>query len=299
MKTPRLGRGEGRRYLLRPHSNFIAYQQKGYLKIMRIITLLNEKGGVGKSTMSVNLACGLADKGYRVLIIDTDEQGHVAAMLGLAEEPCFFQLMEMNAPWRDVLRQVAPEHYQSPGPLVHESRLIALPSDLRTRALPFTMQPNSNLLRNRLRQLEHVFDFVIIDTSPAASLMHLLIYRAMDYVIFPTKPEALSFDGLLKSLDHLEQANQDRRERGEREIRILGILPTMYRANTIEHETNMALLRNHYGDLVWDPIHERILVAEAAAQQRSVFGYAPGTPAAQECWQFIERVEREAVHEQA
>lgn len=257
---------------------------------MKVVTCITEKGGVGKTTLAVNLAGGLAQKGYKVLLIDSDEQGHVAKYLGLKKEPGFFDLMQRNAPWRDVLRIVPSERYQLPGRSI-ESTLYLLPGDITTRALPYTMQPNSKLLRTRLSQLEHYIDFAVIDTGPAASLLHILIYRATQYVICPTVLEELSFDGLQMALMHIEQANEDRRDRREQPIQVLGIVPTMTRDHTAEHKLGIDQLRNAYGDLVWDSIRERILWAEACGNHRTVFGYGPGSEAASDCWNFIERVE--------
>lgn len=266
---------------------------------MKVITCITEKGGVGKTSLAVNLAGGLAQKGHKVLLVDTDEQGHVAGYLNLPKESGFFDLMQKNASWKSVLRVCPSERYQLPGRSL-ESTLYVLPSDATTRALPYTMQPNSKLLRTRLAQLEHHIDFVVIDTGPAASLMHILIYRATQYVICPTLLEELSFDGLRMALEHIDQANEDRRDRRELPICVLGIVPTMTRDHTAEHRFGIDQLRERYGDLVWQPMRNRILWAEACGHHRTVFGYGPGSDAAQDCWNFIERVEAEVMqHEPA
>lgn len=256
---------------------------------MKIITLLNEKGGVGKTTLATTLAAGLAIKGYRTLLVDTDEQGHASLGFGEINEPGFFELLQRGAPWANVMRQIPQERYQEPGFMI-EPRLFLLPGNIETRALPYLVRPDSGLLLKRLRQLEK-FDVVVIDTAPAASLLHLLIYMATDYVIYPTRLEYLSFDGLAKSIDHLAQANAEREQRRVPLIQVMGIVPTMTRMNTLEHQENLESLRDHYDDLVWPCIGQKTIWTEATGRQVSIFNYAPTSDEAKDAWRFVQKVE--------
>jgi len=263
---------------------------------MKTIVCINEKGGVGKTTVAVTTAAGLAARGYRVLLLDTDEQGHVATSLGLDKEPGLFNLLEMRVGWRDVMRQVKPEQFMKPGSALMSAKgtLLIVPGDTRTRALPFTMRPDAMVLNERLQQLEGVMDFVIIDTAPAASLIHLLIYSAADYAIYPTKTEYLSFDGLIEALSHLDGANSVRQGKGLPPIKVTGIIPNMFRKATLEHRENLKMLQTHYGDLVWTPIAERAVWTEALSSVSGytpVYAHAPGSEAAREAWEIVDRVE--------
>jgi cellulose biosynthesis protein BcsQ len=100
-------------------------------------------------------------------------------------------------------------------------------------------------------------------TSPTPSLLHGSIYLATDYIIYPTKCEYLSFDGLVESIKHREAAQAHRDKWNLGPIEVLGIVPTMYRNQTIEHSENLKELRQQFGDLVWPPIHQRTIWAEA------------------------------------
>lgn len=264
---------------------------------MKIITLLNEKGGVGKTTLATTLAAGLAIKGYRTLLLDTDEQGNSSVALGGVSEPGFFELLVRNAQWATWLRQLPQERYQEPGALI-EPRLFLLPGNVDTRAIPYTVDPDSKRLKKRLAQMESVFDVVVIDTAPAASLLHLLIYMATDYVIYPTRLEYLSMAGLAKSIDHLAQANGEREERRAPLIRVMGIVPTMVRANTIEHQAQMDFLREAHDDLVWPSMRQGTLWAEASGRQCSIFNYVPHSAEATEAWRFVNKVEEVLKSEQ-
>ncbi|MBL8165570.1 MAG: ParA family protein [Anaerolineae bacterium] len=275
---------------------------------MKTIVCINEKGGVGKTTVAVTAAAGLAARGYRVLLIDTDEQGHVATSLGLEKAPGLFNLLEMQVSWRDVCLQIKPEQFMQPGRALMSSTgtLLIVPSDTRTRALPFTMRPDAMVLNQRLQQLASALDFVIIDTAPAASLIHLLIYSAADYAIYPTKTEYLSFDGLIEALSHLEGANSVRQGKGLPAVQVAGIIPNMFRKATLEHRENLKMLQEHYGDLVWQPVAERAVWTEALSSVSGytpVYAHAPGSEAAREAWEIVNRIEMlvmgEVKHEQS
>ncbi len=261
---------------------------------MKVIGILNEKGGVGKTTLSTTLACGLAAKNKRVVLVDTGEQGHVAVALGLAKEPGFFELMQRNRIWADVLRPIPAEKFMPPGSRLRDSgRLHIVPSDIETRALPLIMRPEGMQLRKRIEQIADVVDYVVIDTDPAAGLLHLLIYTAVDYMIYPTKTEELSFDGLKEALAHMEGANYMRAGHRLPNVEVLGIVPTMFRMASAEHKANRKALENHFGALVWEPIAERTLWAEALAGASNftpVYAHAPNTPAAKDAWTFINHV---------
>lgn len=263
-------------------------------KQTKVIGILTEKGGVGKTTLSVTLGCGLAALGNRVIIVDTGEQGHVMVALGGRKMPGFFELMQRNKSWADTLIPIAPEKFLQPGRWVREGgSLMVLPSDIETRALPLIMRPEQMTLRKRIEQLQGHVDYVIIDTDPAAGLLHLLIYAAVDYMIYPTKVEELSFDGLMEALAHLDGANYTRMGNRLPPVDILGIVPTMFRGVALEHKTNLKYLQDEFGGKVWQPIAERAVWTEALAGASGyvpVYAHAPGSLAAKEAWNFINRV---------
>ncbi len=256
---------------------------------MKIITLLNEKGGVGKTTLAVHLAAGLAIKGWRVLLVDADAQGHATISLGLREEPGLYDLLVREAKFQDVLRVVPPQQYQLPDqpPRGH---LIVLPGNKETRHIATSISDAMAVLR-RFRQLDRLIDVVVFDTSPTPSLLHGSIYLATNGIIYPTKCEFLSFDGLAKSLGRREETQPLRDQWHLGDLEVLGIVPTMFRNQTLEHEENLRKLRERFGDLVWDPIIQRTIWAEAAAMRQPVFSFAPESKASAEAWYLVDRVE--------
>jgi len=265
---------------------------------MRSITLLNEKGGVGKSTLATTIAAGLALKGHRVVMIDADAQANATIAFGLQKEPGFYDLVVRNAQWRDILRVVPPERYAIPDEVSQVSgQLMVVPSNLETRAIALNISDAFAVL-NRVQQLRQAVDFVVIDTAPTPSLLHASIYMTTDWILYPTRCETWSFDGLKESLSHREQFNPVRQQHQLPPVNIAGIVPTMYKKKTLEHRENLERLQQAFGDLVWSPIEDRTLWAEAASARRPVFSFAPETKAAREAWEIVNRVEA-ILHEPA
>src|SRR5262245_35860301 len=256
---------------------------------MKIITLLNEKGGVGKTTLATHIAAGLAVKGQRVVLVDADPQGHATVALGLQKEPGLYDLLVRDAPFKSVLRFIPPKAYQV-GAQPPGGQLFVIPSNVESRNIANSIS-DSFAVSERFHELAETIDVVIFDTSPTPSLLHGSIYIATDAVLYPTTCEYLSFDGLVESIKHRGNAESYRKQWGLHEIQVLGIVPTMYRTKTLEHAENLRQLQQQFGSLVWEPIPQRTIWAEAAAIRRPVFSFAPDTKAAEDAWTLIRRVQ--------
>lgn len=262
---------------------------------MKIIAVTNEKGGTGKSTISVHLTAGLAIRGHRVLLIDSDPQGHATVAFGGKKEPGLYELLVRDAPFKDVLRLVNKKSYESPTEPA-KGELYLIPSNIETRVIPM-MISDALKIHKRLRQLEDMIDIVVFDTAPTPSLLHASIYLAADYILYPTTCEYLSFDGLVESLAHRQAAQPMRQQYGLDTLDVLGIVPTMFRSGTLEHSENLNALRQQFGELVWRPIPQRTIWAEASSRHQAVFALAPDSKAAQDAWYIVDRAEETMFHD--
>ena len=245
---------------------------------MKVVTLSNEKGGIGKTMMSMHLAAGLAVKGFRVVIIDADAQAHSTAGFGLDHAPGFFRLLVENEQWGHWLKVLPPEIYEPP----HEPSkglLAILPGNSLTRLVQHEIT-DAYALQKRIAELEGKVDIVIIDTSPTPSLLHGAIYLATDAIIYPTICETFSIQSLVQTMNNVNGAPG-------KEIKTLGIVPNMFRGRTVEHSENLAELRKMYGKAVWKPIGLRVTWAEANTMRRTVFSVAPDSLAAKEAWTMV------------
>ena len=245
---------------------------------MIVITIGNEKGGVGKTTTATTLAAGLAHRGRRVLLIDADAQGHATRALGLNKEPALYNWLVRDASYHEVLRPVPPERYDGNA----STRFYIVPSNVETRNIANSIS-DAYAVVDALEPLAQVFDFALIDTSPTPSLLHGAIYLATDYMVFPTLCEYWAFDGLAESMNHLKSVSH------VHQVRTAGIVPFRVRLQTLEHSENLERLRGQFGNLVWDPIPDSIVWAEAAAFQLPVFVHAPDHSAAHMAWRMVDR----------
>jgi chromosome partitioning protein len=253
---------------------------------MKIITLLNEKGGVGKTTLSTHIAAGLALRGQRVILVDADPQGHATVALGLTKEPMLHDLLVRDLPFQQALRRVDTEVYAPPEEKV-TGELLLVPSDASTRVIPL-MTSDVMVVRERFQELEDVIDVVVFDTAPTPSLLHGSIYMATDSIIYPTKCEFLSFDGLVESLRHKDEASKTRRNMGLSEVKVGGIIPMMYRSGTQADDYGINMLRERFGKLVWPAITLRTVWNQASFARRTLFSFAPETKAAAEAWRTVD-----------
>lgn len=256
---------------------------------MKILTLLNEKGGVGKTTLATHIATGLAIRGLTVVLVDADPQGHATMAVGLRRAPGLYNLLIREDSFKDVLQRIPPEHYGIPGQPV-TGELYVVPSNLETRAIPM-MTSDGLIVLKRFRELENVADVVVFDTSPTPSLLHAAIYMATHYIVYPTECEYLSLDGLVQSLSHKDQVQPTRQQWGLSNIEVMGIVPMKFRAKTILHKRNLQSMKQRFGEKVWPAVALRTIWGEASLMRRPVFHLAPDSLASADAWKIVRRVE--------
>lgn len=259
---------------------------------MKVITLLNEKGGVAKTTLAVHLAQGLACGGQRVMLIDADPQGHSTMRCGLQKAPGFYDLMVREAEWQSVSHVVPPEKYGVPGERLPQGTLWVVRGNVETRNIANSIS-DSLQFADRLEELRDggSVDVVVIDTSPTPSLLHGAIYTATDYVVYPTKLTLTAFDGLAESIRHRMSADNMREARwGIKPIEVMGIVPVEYRAVTLEQQENLEELRKQFERLVWEPIAQRTVWTESEGRALPVWSIEPYGDAAMDAWRFVDAV---------
>jgi len=235
----------------------------------KVIAFANQKGGVAKTTTTLNLGVALRELGHRVLVIDLDPQGNLTMSQGMnpdAIERSMFDVLVHRIPISDVIHtvevDVAVASIDLAGAELSLSALIG-----RERAL-----------EKALVEVRDRYDFILVDTPPSLGLLTINAFVAADSVIVPVQCEYLSLRGLVQ----LENTLAMVRENLNPGVRVEGIVPTMYDGRTLHAREAIEILEEHFGDLVYDTrIRKTVRYAEAPVKGSSVLRYDPSGPAAQ------------------
>jgi chromosome partitioning protein len=258
---------------------------------MKIIAVTNRKGGVGKSTMCVHIAAGMAARGLRVGLVDTDSQGHAAMMLGVEESNGLYMALIEKAALAQVCHPIQSEAYM-PLTARHPGSLVLLPSSDRTFRIPYELRDDEMFLfLETLEQMgqDYALDVILIDTNPTLNMFDGAVYLAADGYIYVTECERLSVDGLQSALEQMIRFQKQRRRYLHRDSRVLGIIPNKMRANTHIHRKNIAEIGTAFPGLVWPPVTLRTAWVEAANVQTPVFKLAPNGQESRDAWVLVDK----------
>jgi chromosome partitioning protein len=234
-----------------------------------VIAFANQKGGVAKTTTTLNLGVALGELGNRVLLIDLDPQGNLTMSQGMnpdAIERSMFDVLVHRVPISDVIHTVEVD--------------IAVASiDLAGAELSLSsMIGRERALEKALVEVRDRYDYILLDTPPSLGLLTINAFVASDGVIVPVQCEYLSLRGLVQ----LENTLAMVRENLNPNVRVQGIVPTMYDGRTLHAREAIEILEEHFGDLVFDTrIRKTVRYAEAPVKGSSVLRYDPTGPAAQ------------------
>lgn len=269
-----------------------------------IIVVTNAKGGGGKTTTAVTSAAGLAALGYKVLVIDTDPQGHVALMLNLNNDLPDVPPKEIDGLYNWVMKKLPLEKclYRVSDSRIPQianrqrGELWVLPSSNETRLLQYDFQGVRIVsLAKSIMRLAEAFDYVLIDTQPTidpfrSSFDAALMYTA-DGILVPTLCERLSVDGVTVVSRREELADLQFEAIGKR-AELLGVLPIRW-SNTQSRNFNLTALQEDedYGHLVMDKIRDLTAWEKATNFFETVLTYDADSEAAAEAWNMVFKLE--------
>ncbi|MBM4004620.1 MAG: ParA family protein [Planctomycetes bacterium] len=255
---------------------------------MRSIAIINQKGGVGKTTTAVNLSAALAASGQRVALIDLDPQAHASLHLGIAlgtSDRSIYDVLTAETRFEEIERQVG-------------ERLAVIPShlDLAAAELELAGEVGRELiLRDRLSQYlaarhDDPLDFLLIDCPPSLGILTLNALTAVDEVFLPLQPHFLALHGLSKLLQTIEVVSQ----RLNPTLRLTGVLLCMYESATrlaaeVRRDVDAFFEQRKGANPVWGRaqsfrtrIRRNIRLAEAPSFGKSIFDYAPQSHGAED-----------------
>lgn len=230
---------------------------------MKIISVFNQKGGVGKTTTAINLAAGLAREGKNILLIDMDPQANTSSGLGLEEEGEGASLYDLLTDNIDLDKAIQTSSIE---------RVKIIPADSNLAGLEIeavNIEDREGLLKAKLEGIGS-YDYVLIDCPPSLSILTINALTASDSVLIPIQAEYYSLEGLgslMKTLDLVKRSlNPD--------LVIEGIVVTMYDArNNLSREV-LEEVRSYFKDLVYETMIPRnVRLAEAPSHGLDIFTY--------------------------
>jgi chromosome partitioning protein len=238
-------------------------EPEGDVKHAEVIAFANQKGGVAKTTTTLNLAVAFAESGHRVLCIDLDPQGNLTMSQGIDPdkvEKSLYDVLVNDMPISEVIH--------------HKEIDIAVASiDLAGAEIAMSTKiGRERSLEKALKEVSANYDFICIDTPPSLGLLTINALTAATKVIVPVQCEYLSMRGLVQLQNTLKMIQENLNP----DVRIEGILPTMLDSRTVHAKEAVEILEENFGDLVFKSrIRKAIKFAEAPVKGSSVLKYDP------------------------
>jgi len=238
---------------------------------MRSLAIMNQKGGVGKTTTTVNLAAGLARAGKRVAILDMDPQAHASIHLGVdpqRPQTTMYDVLNSDAPLSEAWQQageqlrVAPAHIDLAAVEVELAGVVG----------------REVILRDKLQACESELDYLLIDCPPSLSLLTVNAFAAAEEVLIPMQCEYYALEGLSDLVDTIKRVRAHLNPR----LEIAGLLRTMFDPrNTLAHQVSQQL-EQHFGDKVYRTLVPRnVRLAEAPSYGAPAVVWDAGSKGAQ------------------
>ncbi len=255
---------------------------------MRSIAIINQKGGVGKTTTAVNLSAALAASGLRVGLIDLDPQAHASLHLGCASDgkeagpprPTVYDLLTTEASLGDIWQ-----------PASENLSVAASHIDLAAAEVELAGVVGRELiLRDKLALENENFDYVLIDCPPSLGILTINALSAVDDVFLPLQPHYLALHGLSKLLQTIELVSKRLNDR----LRLAGVVLCLYESGTRLAAEVTADVEAFFDDArtrdsAWQAVHlfrsrirRNIRLAEAPSFEQSIFDYSPGSAGAED-----------------
>ena len=248
----------------------------------KVISVSNHKGGVGKTTSTINIGAGLNKLGKRVLLIDLDPQANLSQSLGLIDQE------------RTIYGAIKGEHPLEPISVVRGLDIIPSTLDLSGAEIELSGEAGREyILRELIEPLRKEYNYILIDTPPSLGLLTINALTASQEVIIPLQAQYLALQGLTKLLEVIEKI----RKRLNKELRLGGVFITQYDSRKVLNRDILSTIQAHFSSEVFNArIRDNIALAEAPTQGVDIFRYSPKSYGAEDylalCKEIVKRAHK-------
>jgi ATPases involved in chromosome partitioning len=243
----------------------------------RVIAIVNQKGGVGKTTSTINIGASLADRGKKVLLIDLDPQASLTTALGSKGiSPTIYEVLKGE----NIISEIVLSH----------SNYFLVPSgiDLSGAELELSgVAGRECILKESLEEIISFYDFILIDCPPSLSLLTLNALVAANEIFIALQTEFLAMDGMNQLLSTVSLVQK----RLNSKLIVKGIIATQYDARTGLHKEVYDTIKEHFGELVFKtPIRNTIALAESSSFGNDIFEYRPKSNGAKDYSDLVDEI---------
>lgn len=227
----------------------------------KVITLSNHKGGVGKTTSTINIGAGLNKLGKKVLLIDLDPQANLSQSLGQRDHS------------RNIYSAIRGDYPLQPITILNGLDLIPSTLDLSGAEVELAGEAGREfVLRELLDPLRASYDYIIIDSPPSLGLLTINAFTASDLIFIPLQSQYLALQGLTKLLEVIEKI----KKRLNKNLKVGGVIITQYDNRKVLNRDVVATIHTHFKDDVFQTkIRDNVALAEAPTQGLDIFRYNP------------------------